>query len=83
MVDGITQMLPVRSEPDDQDRGVIDHIPRYQIDARFVASLISHHYNFELMRKNQRVEPGRGSNAYGKASGRKKPAEPHAMNVTA
>lgn len=83
MGDGITQMLPIRSEPDDQDRGVIDHIPRCQIDARFVASLISHHYNFELMRKNQRIEPGKGSTAYGTTSCRKKPAKPPVMNVTA
>lgn len=83
MGDGFTPLLPIRFEPDDLGPGVINHVPRYRIDARFVASLISHHHNFELVRQHQRIEPVKGTNAYGKASGRKKPAKGPVMNVTA
>ena len=77
------RLLPVRSGFDGQDRDVVDHAPRGRIDARFLASLISNHLNLDFVRKNRRVDPIKGSHAYGDALCRKKPTEHPVTNILA
>ena len=77
------RLLPVRSGFDGQERDIVDHTPRGRIDARFLASLISNHLNFDFMRKNRRIEPVNGASAYSAANGRVKPANSSALDILA
>ena len=72
MRDRLKRLVPVLSASIGQDRDILDPGPRWRIDARFLALLISNHLNFDFIRKNRRVEPEKGVNAYSAAHGRVK-----------
>lgn len=83
MREKINRLLPVRSMFVGQERALIDQIPRWRSDARFLAMLISSHLNFNFTRKNRRIEPIEGTNAYGTTAGQSQPSPRHAVDILA
>lgn len=83
MREKIDRLLPVRSMFVGQERALIDQIPRWRSDARFLAMLISSHLNFNFMRKNRRIEPFKGTNAYSIVADQSQPIQRHAVDIRA
>ena len=83
MREKINRLLPVRSVFVGQERALIDQIPRWRSDARFLAMLISSHLNFNFMRKKRRIEPIEGTRAYSTTASRSQPNHRHSVDILA
>jgi hypothetical protein len=83
MREEINRLLPMRSEFVRPERALIDQIPRWRSDARFLAMLISSHLNFNFMRKNRRNEPNKGTSAYSITASRSQPSKHHVVDILA